>query len=87
MAVVKVVHKEAVIDDKPIKWNVLAITGYLGGDFQTLELKLSKTEAMLAGMLLNSDEEKPTVVTRKATEGEKVNVTVKKDDDLLGFLE
>jgi hypothetical protein len=57
MAVTKVLEKNSEIDGKPIKWQVLAITGYIGGDFQTLELKLTKTEAMLAGLLLNSSEE------------------------------
>jgi hypothetical protein len=57
MAVTKVLNKKSEIDGKPIEWFVLAITGYISGDFQTLELKLTKTEAMLANLLLNSSEE------------------------------
>jgi len=72
MAVIKVIKKNAEIDGKPIEWNVLAITSYLGGDFQTLELKLTKTEAMLAGMLLSAEES--TVTTSK---GGEVNIEVR----------
>jgi len=69
-AQVKVVIKNSEIDGKPITWNVLAITSYIGGDFQTLELKLSKTEALLANMLLGSDESAPTTEARKASKEE-----------------
>lgn len=70
-AQVTVVHKTAEIDGKPIKWNVLAITSYIGGDFQTLELKLNKTEALLCNMLLGSDENAPTTESHHSTEAEK----------------
>lgn len=75
MAVTKVVRKTAEIDGKPIKWNVLAITGYLGGDFQTLEIKLDNNQAMLAGMLLDSTENVPEQTSRKANDDESVTVT------------
>lgn len=65
-AQVKTVTKTAEIDGKPINWSVLTITGYIGGDFQTLELKLSKTEKMLADILLANTEEQPTQNSRPA---------------------
>lgn len=70
-ASIKVVNKTGEIDGKPITWNVLAITSFIGGDFQTLELKLNKTEALLANMLLGSNEEKPETVARHSTDEEK----------------
>jgi len=72
MAVVKVVKKESEIDGKPISWNVLSIVGYLAGDYQELEVKLDRTQAMLAGMLLESDETPGTVESRSADKGEKI---------------
>jgi len=77
-ASVKVIVKNSDIDGKPITWNVLAITSYIGGDFQTLELKLTKTEALLANMLLGSNEEKPSTIVRKATDEEAPKVTKNK---------
>lgn len=71
MAVVKVVEKTGEIDGKPINWNVLAITGYMHDDYQTLELKLSKTEAMLARLLLNSEGDVPTTNSGPANAEEK----------------
>lgn len=71
MPVIKVVKKNSEIDGKPIEWNVLAITGYLGGDYQTLELKLSKTEAMLANMLLETSDKAPETTSRPANSEEK----------------
>lgn len=70
-AVVKVVKKESEIDGKPISWNVLDITGYLAGNYQTLEIKLDRTQAMLAGMLLESDEAPGQSESRGATKDEK----------------
>jgi len=87
MAVVKVEKKSAEIDGRPITWNVLSITGYLAGDFQTLEVKLDRTQAMLAGMLLASDENAPTV--HSGGKGEKIDVKRKSstaDDDMDDFL-
>lgn len=79
MAVVKVIEKNSEIDGRPITWNVLSITGFMQGDIQTLELKLSKTEAMLANLLLKSDENKPEVHTKA---GGNVEVTKTKDESL-----
>jgi len=62
MAHVNVLLKKSEIDGKPIEWNVLQVTGTLDGLAHTLELKLSKTEAMLAKILLTS-EENPTTST------------------------
>lgn len=80
-AVVKVVKKESEIDGKPISWNVLSIVGYLAGDYQTLEVKLDRTQAMLAGMLLASDETPGESKARSANEDEKIEhskgITVK----------
>jgi len=86
-AVVRVEKKSAEIDGKPITWNVLQIIGYLGGDFQTLELKMSKTEAMLAGMLLAADEE---VTSHRASKDEGSKIEVKRrsiSDDIEDELE
>lgn len=88
-AVVKVVEKNSEIDGKPIKWQVLSIIGFLSGDYQTLELKLTKTEAMLAKLLLSSDESKPVVETRKSNEDEQPTINKTKtilDDDEDGKL-
>lgn len=49
---VQVIQKSGEIDGKPINWQVLAITGTIDGMPNTLELKLNKTEAMLAKILL-----------------------------------
>lgn len=85
MAVVKVEEKTGEIDGKPIKWNVLAITGYMDDDFQTLELKLSKTEAMLARLLLNSKGDAPTPNSRTANadEQEAFGDNIKKEKTIL----
>ena len=71
MAVTVVLEKNAEIDGKPIKWYVLAITSYIGGEFQTLEIKLSKTEALMGNLLLKNTEIEPVQNSRKATEEEK----------------
>jgi len=71
MSVVKVVSKSSEIDGKPIVWSVLSITGYMQDDFQTLELKLSKTEAMLAKLLLATEGSTPSVEARRSTDEEK----------------
>lgn len=52
MSAVNVVTKRSEIDGKPIMWTVLAITGKIDGIENTLEIKLAKTEAMLAKILL-----------------------------------
>lgn len=75
MANVQVLEKKAEIDGRPVNWKVLGITGYINGEFQTLEVKLNKTEAMLANMLLKSDEN-PEVHTSKGG-----SVDVKKSRD------
>lgn len=68
MTNVSVVEKNAEIDGKPIRWTVLAIVGSIGGETQTLELKVNKTEAMLAKLLLNSKEEITTSSRRASGE-------------------
>lgn len=84
MAKVQVTSKQADIDGKPIQWNVLSIIGYAGGELQTLELKLSKTEAMLARILLSNDEEKPVEHTRKSNldERKQFNENIKRESKL-----
>jgi len=65
MSSVTVVVKTGNIDGKAITWTVLAIKGTIDGVENTLEIKLQKTEAMLAKILLgqqvvagmNKDEE------------------------------
>lgn len=88
MARVNVLEKTGEIDGKPIKWNVLQVTGSLDGLAHTLELKLSKTEAMLAKILLTSDEnlEVTTPSYSNGTVGTK-KIEVKDDSVLseLGF--
>lgn len=69
MALVQVIKKSGDIDGKPINWQVLAISGTIDGITQTLELKVNKTEAMLANLLLNS-KESLKVTSRKANEDE-----------------
>lgn len=86
-AQVTVIHKESKIDGQPIEWNVLAITAYIDGDFQTLEIKLNKTETLLTKILLGSDEEKPEQTSHKSTEQEQTEfnkkTTVKKAKNIL----
>lgn len=65
MTTVNVREKNAEIDGKPIKWFVLAISGTLDGIEHTLEIKLSRTEKMLADILLKSKENLQTVVKGK----------------------
>jgi len=45
-----------------VDYERLAITGIIGGSVQTLEIKLEKTELMLAKMLLDSKEKLDTSV-------------------------
>lgn len=79
MAVTKVVENNSEIDGKPIKWFTLEITGYVESEFETLSLKLSKTEAMLARLLLKG-ENKPEVQSRKATDDEQKAFLAPKGD-------
>lgn len=85
MGYVTVTPKTGEIDGKPIKWQVLSISGSIDGIENTLELKLNKTEAMLAKLLLNSDEQLKTGFGED--NGEKIIVSRKtkadKSDDLL----
>jgi len=81
MAVTQVVVKNSEIDGKPITWNVLAITGFIGGEFQTLELKLSKTEALLANMILKSSEAPNTVARKSTAEENEEFLNHQKDDE------
>lgn len=74
MGKVQVVEKTGEIEGKPIKWNVLSIQGFMSGELHTLELKLMKTEATLARMLLGSNESGGEVKTK---EGGEVDVTKK----------
>lgn len=81
MAKVTVIDKQGEIDGRPIKWTVLSIIGSLDGKTHTLELKLNKTESMLARILLDSKENLSVV---NGGQGGNVNVTkipVKSDDD------
>lgn len=65
-------------DGKPVKYKRLAITGIIDGELHTLELKLSKSELLLAEILLSSKEERPTTQTRKATAEEAAGVAIAK---------
>lgn len=56
----------------------LAIIGFVSGEIQTLELKLSKAEMLLAKILLSSNEEAPTTVTRHATAEEAASLAISK---------
>ena len=90
MAIVQITTLEFVNDDgKTVPYKRLTITGYIGGEIQTLELKLSPTELLLAGMLLKSTEEKPVQSVRKATEDESpkaqhAHTSILDDDEDLG---
>lgn len=84
MALVQVLEKTGDIDGKFIKWQVLSITGYLEGLPYTLEVKVDKTQAMLAKMLLSTKE---TSLDVKVTTGGDVAVKrVSKDDEMDDFL-
>ena len=54
-----------------IKYKRLCISGYIGGSLETLEIKLEKSEMLLAKMLLTSTEDAPTVTAGKATAEER----------------
>ena len=69
MATVQIVKKSSEIDGKPIEWSVLQIIASVNGETLTLELKTSKTEALMARMLLASNEQIKTEA-RKASEDE-----------------
>ena len=90
MAHVNVLLRKGEIDGKAIEWQVLQVTGTLDGLSHTLELKLSKTEAMLARILLASSEN--LTVDAVPYNGENVPVGSKKitvidesETDELGF--
>lgn len=71
MALVQVITKNSEIDGKPITWKILAIAGTIEGETNTLELKLSKNEAILANLLLNSSSDVSTA-THRATDAEQL---------------
>lgn len=61
------------IDEKtgnPVNYERLQITGWLDGVQHTLELKLEKSELLLAKILLSSQESAPETSVRKPTEEE-----------------
>ncbi|AWW06046.1 MAG: hypothetical protein [Inoviridae sp.] len=58
-----------------IKYDAFEVQGVVYGELMTLQLKLSPTEKMLAKILLASQEEFPTVTTRRADEGEAPHVS------------
>lgn len=53
-----------------IKYDAFEVQGVVYGELMTLQLKLSPTEKKLAKILLASQEEMPTVTTRKADDSE-----------------
>lgn len=71
-----------------VNYNVVCIQGVLNGKVETWEKSIGRTDAMLVGMLLDSDENVPVVESRKANEdeGERVNVT-RKPNSGLDFLD
>jgi len=72
MAVVKIIeHQFQNEAGQPVKYERLAIIGYVSGEVHTLELKLEKSEILLAKMLLNSEEEKPLSVISSPSPEEK----------------
>jgi hypothetical protein len=85
MTRVNVLLKNGDIDGKPITWNVLQINGTLSGQENTLELKLNKTEAMLARILLASDENLKVETSGfpKGNVAVSKKIAVKRDDDIL----
>lgn len=83
MAQVSVAKRKFTNDQgNEIDYNVIVITGVLNGREESFEKSLSRTEAMLVGMLLDSDEGIPVASSRKATDGEKVEVKRKKNAGL-----
>jgi len=72
MAKVAIVQMEPFLNDKgeEVNYQRLCISGYVGGELHTLEIKLEKSELLLAKMLLSSTENKPTTVARKSSEDE-----------------
>lgn len=72
MAIVKIVDMEPFENDKGelVKYKRLCISGYLGGEVHTLEIKLEKSELLLAEILLSSKEEKPVTDSHRSTDEE-----------------
>lgn len=58
MANVTVVEKSGEIDGRTVKWKRLVIQGWLSGELRELEIAINKEQALLADMILNSEEEK-----------------------------
>jgi hypothetical protein len=84
MALVKILKKSFKNDEgEPVNYERLAIIGTVGGEVHTLELKLENGDMLAAKMLLAS-EEKSEISSRKASEGESVDVKVKSREDQLG---
>ena len=73
MAVVKVVQMEPFPDanGKMVNYKRLCIMGVLEGQIRTLEVKLEKSDLILAEILLASTESQPTVVKGSMNEDEK----------------
>jgi hypothetical protein len=80
MSNVQVLDKTFIKDNgEAVKYKVVAITGYLDGLAHTLELKASKTELMLAEILLAS--------TGKPAKSSMKKIDKDEEDDFLDAIE
>lgn len=74
-------------EGRVIPYNVIVIEGYLNGKLEKIEKTVTRVEAMMIGMLLESGEVE--VNSRRATEqeGEKVEVNRNKNDRIESILD
>lgn len=72
MAKVAVIKKQFTDDGTGVitPYERLSIAGYVNGEYQSLELKLSKAEMLLAKIILSSKEEEPVVNSHNVTDEE-----------------
>lgn len=87
MAVVQVITETFVPEDgRPIKYERLAIMGYIDGIEHTLKLKLSPAELLTAKILLNSGRDSVgDISSHKANDSEKP--TIKRKESYTNILD
>lgn len=67
---------------EPVSYSRLVVTSVLGGKERIAEFKLDNDkDYILLELMVNSTEQKPTIVTRKATADELIEPTIISDDE------
>lgn len=76
MSDVQVVKMQFTTDSGEIRpYNVLRVSGSVNGLEQSLDIKLSKSEALAVGMILNSDEKLNVVKSQSSNNEPTINRT------------